>query len=547
MRTESITVTAAQPRRGVLTLSGYGIRVAVEHGHLIVEDGRGRERRQGRFPRATRDLKRLAIIGHSGSVTLDALRWLHDIGCRVVQIDRDGTLISASCPMGLDDARLRRAQAIARDSDTGLAIARDLLARKLDGQAELLESLSGGTAAAGRVRRFRDALATAITIDGLRTIEAQAAATYWLAWAHIPVRFARKAIARVPEHWQTVGTRSSPLTGSPRTAANPANAILNYLYAIAEAETRIALLTVGLDPGMGIVHADQRARDSFACDVMEAIRPEIDRYVLDMLTTRPLGTGDVFETRQGACRLLPSITRLLAETAPRWALAVAPIVEHVAESLMSGKSPASQRRSPTPLTQANRSAGRAAARKRSAQNAPIREPATLPAACQECGVILDDTRRAICDACLPGYRRTHGTEAFAAAGPATLKRRRDEGIDPAHGEEAGKQRGQRNARHVAAAAIWEQEHGAPSGDVAGSELFTRDILPMLQTVSLRSMADATGLTQGYCSFVRRGLKVPHRRHWAALERLTTGMIDNRTSQIERRKGQEPGKRTSDGL
>lgn len=42
---------------------------------------------------------------------------------------------------------------------------------------------------------------------------------------------------------------------------------------------------------------------------------------------------------------------------------------------------------------------------------------------------------------------------------------------------------------------------------------------MLHDVPLRAMVNATGLRQGYCSFVRRGLYVPHRRHWAALEVL----------------------------
>jgi hypothetical protein len=43
---------------------------------------------------------------------------------------------------------------------------------------------------------------------------------------------------------------------------NPANALLNYLYAILEAEARIAILSMGLDPGMGVLHADLKARDS---------------------------------------------------------------------------------------------------------------------------------------------------------------------------------------------------------------------------------------------------------------------------------------------
>jgi hypothetical protein len=36
------------------------------------------------------------------------------------------------------------------------------------------------------------------------------------------------------------------------------------------------------------------------------------------------------------------------------------------------------------------------------------------------------------------------------------------------------------------------------------------------------MAEATKLPEGYCSFVRRRLNVPHRRHWYALAGLANG-------------------------
>jgi hypothetical protein len=50
---------------------------------------------------------------------------------------------------------------------------------------------------------------------------------------------------RVPDHWRTFGARCSPLTLAPRNAANPLNAILNYLYTLAEVETRITLIGRG--------------------------------------------------------------------------------------------------------------------------------------------------------------------------------------------------------------------------------------------------------------------------------------------------------------
>ena len=88
-----ITPTKVVPSGGVVTLSGYGLRVAVERGHLIVEDGVGSARRFGRFTRIDRDLKRVVIIGHSGIITLDAIAWLHRVGVTLVHIGSDGRLL----------------------------------------------------------------------------------------------------------------------------------------------------------------------------------------------------------------------------------------------------------------------------------------------------------------------------------------------------------------------------------------------------------------------------------------------------------------------
>ena len=44
-------------------------------------------------------------------------------------------------------------------------------------------------------------------------------------------------------------------------------------------------------------------------------------------------------------------------------------------------------------------------------------------------------------------------------------------------------------------------------------------MPALQAVPLQRLVDATGLSKTVCSQVRRGLKVPHARHWDALTHL----------------------------
>jgi CRISPR-associated endonuclease Cas1 len=502
-------------RHGVLALDGYGLRVSVERGHLAVSDGIADERRQGRFPRATCGLRRLVLLGHSGAITLEALRWLHGTGAAVVQIDADGEIILASGPAGTADARLLRAQVVASQNGVGLRIVRSLLHEKLQGQAAVLDHLPDGEKAAAEVRRIAEAdLEHATTLDRLRALEAQAAATYWQAWEPLPVRFARRDERRVPDYWRRFGSRHSPLTGSPRNAISPANSLLNYLYAVAETETRIAAQAVGLAPQVGLLHADQRFRDSLVFDLLEVIRPQVDAFLLDLLQSRVFAKSDFTETRQGVCRVLAPLTHVLAETAPTWARAIAPVVERVAQALMKDADHAPRTRAflPTPLTQAHRSAGRDGLRHHSRAAAPA--PA-MPPACRNCGVLLDRADRIFCDDCLPERYSESRREAMEA-GREALARSRNQGQDPAHGGDAARTRGEKVGRHNRERARW-QSASPVDGD---PRLFRREILPRLRRVPLSRIARVVGVSEGYASFIRRGLRTPHPRHWEGLKGLT---------------------------
>lgn len=522
------------PRDGVLVLTGYGLSLTVERGHLCCADGCGMERHSARFPRAPRPFKRLVIVGHSGSLTLDALRWLHDVGVSLAVLDRDGDLLAAYGASGLDDARLRRAQALAITDGAGVGIARALLRDKLAGQADVLATLPDA-ATGERVRALVPTLDTATNVEGLRLVEADAAALYWRAWRDVPVTFAKRDATRVPAHWQTFGQRGSLVANGPRRATNPANALLNYLYAILEAEARLAALAVGLDPGMGVLHADTRARDSLACDLMEAARPAVDAFVLGLLRKHTFAKADFFENADGVCRVTATLTPTLAETAPRWAKALAPVAERVAQALYDGRYVAAplpaglavspdmaerqeratwasgkRRALPTPLTEGNRSRGRDSARRKERSEPREAQPALFPA-CRRCGVRLTSHDRRYCDECLP-EQRAEGIAVFSAAGPAALAARRTAGDDPAHTPDANRKKGERNASHRAEVERWEQEHRGPT-DGGG---FARDVLPRLQGMPLSALTQATGLSLRYCSLIRRGERVPHPRHWESL-------------------------------
>ncbi len=501
----------ASPRNGILLLGGYGIRVAVNRGHLTVEDGVGTHRRAARFPRATRDLNRLVVLGHSGTISFDALQWITDIGAAFVQIDSDGRVLTAAGPTGLRDSRLRRNQAQAVENGLGLSIAKELVHQKLTGQRAIVDRLPEASDARSAIDRAIDQVAEATTIERLRATEAEGALAYWGAWAGVRIQFARHDAKRVPEQWHAFGRRASLVTGNPRKATNPANAILNYCYAIAEAEAKIAALAVGCDPGLGIMHADQGSRDSLALDLMEPVRPQVDGFVLDLLESRAFRKKDFFETRKGVCRVMPPLTRLLAETAPRWAAAVAPIAERLARQLLAkgnARKTAGQQQA-TPLTQTNRSKGREAVRKRATRSSRGKK-AKIAKTCVVCGADLPGRQRRYCTDCRP----TRSRDAVAKA-HEVLRARRLAGVDPAHGGKAAKLRGKRNSVKLLANSEWERRHT----EELDPAIFEREIKPKLTTVSLLETMQATGLSRTYCGMIRRGVRVPHPRHWEALREL----------------------------
>jgi hypothetical protein len=248
---------------------------------------------------------------------------------------------------------------------------------------------------------------------------------------------------------------------------------------------------------------------------MEPVRPHVDAFVLDLLKTHTFAIRDFYETREGVCRVLPPFTHLLAKTAPKWAEVVAPVAERVAQMLSSDglQRQAPMGRTPTLLTQANRSAGRDRVRRQPKRHVEERGM-HLPRACKNCGILLDEPYRLYCRECLPQLRREYSA-ALAVAGPAILSSLRAQGQDPAHGGNAARKRGAKIAQRRRDTAQWEREHQVD----ADPNFFKQNVLPQLQDVSLLTISRATGLSLDYCSKIRRGLREPHPRHWEALMRI----------------------------
>lgn len=341
--------SAAQ--EGIVVASGWGLKIYVERGHLVVHDGIGRDRRTLRLSRAYGGLKRLVVIGHTGFITLEAMRWIRDVGAAFCQIGLDGEVIAISSADRLLDPKLRRAQALAPQSEAGLRAMRELVSTKLrrqagviEAQSERLPDLDMAERAVATIARGAEVIAGVSSFRELRGREAVAGRWYWRTLAQVPIEFETAMARRVPGHWRYGGPRTSSGSGfkGARKANTPLHAAANYAYAVLETEARLALQAYGFDPGLGILHTDKRYRGSLAADLMEPVRPVADEVVLKVLA-EPLQRGDVYETREGVCRVGPRIVKALAVASPGLREALLPHASRLSSALV-GRSGGETRR-----------------------------------------------------------------------------------------------------------------------------------------------------------------------------------------------------------
>jgi CRISPR-associated endonuclease Cas1 len=468
-------------RHGVVTLLGYGINVSVDRGHLSLEDGIGSLRRQARFPRVRHGLERLVVIGSDGMISLAALRWLADQDAAFVMLDRVGRVLAITGPVRPSDARLRRAQSLAQDSGAALRIAIELIRQKLIGQERLVRDRFQNETSAEIIVNARQALLKAKSSEEIRRYEAHGALAYWTAWHNLPLEYSRSDLQRVPEHWKTFGSRLSPLTRSPRLAVNPPNALLNFLYAILESEARLAISELGLDPGIGVLHADTRTRDSLACDLMEPIRPQVEAYLLDWLQRGRLQRRWFFEERDGNCRLTSECAAQLSETSRIWRNALGPLAEWIAQTLWSTTSRPSRAKAPsTRLTQN---------RKREAKGILTQPLADHPITDRTFPLMVSPTRIQTLPKLVPLHK-----------------------VDPvAQSRRAKSQRCQ-----VAARQAW---NPTEKPDWLDEGFFREQVQPRLLAVEISKVKSALNISGPYALRIRAAQCTPHPRHWQILARL----------------------------
>jgi CRISPR-associated protein Cas1 len=344
------------------------------------------------FDRANCPISRLIATRPEGYLTLNALRWLREVGVSFAALDYDGspTFVSVSRTSSPVAASNRRRHALTTiETRSGRAIAVALIAAKIAGQAETLRRFPGTSPGTQGDAEQVTALAARINAtsraDSLLSVEGMASLAYFNALADTELRFGKPSRGQgVPEGWRRLGSRRSRVTGRARSASSPGQALLNYITSVCVTEIVIACHAAGVDPALGVLHADKDGRASLAYDLLEPARPLVERWFLHWLAETTFAGRDFRTDLSGVVRVTHPLNSWLAMTAPLWRPMAGTLATWFMKALEGGK--------PGPLQLAEVDFARAAGRRPVRWKPGLTLERPISRTCQGCGAALIEAR-----------------------------------------------------------------------------------------------------------------------------------------------------------
>ena len=307
-----------------LILCGHGVSLRIERGTLMIRDGfthHPQERTAYQFFKGDLNLpRRIVMLDGSGSLSFDVVAWLAEQRVTLISLDWKGEVVSVIGGAGFagHPDKVRWQTETRADASRRLEFSTDLIRRKVVGS---IDTLSGSIppsdrreAAIGRLRRDLAGLDAAppATVTALRAVEARAGATYFAAWHGVPMAFKATVRHPVPEAWRAIGPRSAVREGKVaknERASHPLNAMLNYAYAMLQANLTVTAIAEGFDPTLGIMHHGYKGSSAYIFDVMEPERPKVDAIILKLALGETFSGADFTLRSDGVVRLGPQLAR----------------------------------------------------------------------------------------------------------------------------------------------------------------------------------------------------------------------------------------------
>jgi CRISPR-associated protein Cas1 len=264
-----------------------GVEIGLESGAIVFREN---GKRVGTVPVAP--ISRVFLRGDVRlSAALLGKLGEHGVGVVVLSGRQGKPSMLLARPHNDAERRVRQWQR-SLDEAFGLRLAKSLITRKLQRQIEWFDELRQTemraryalTHAAHLLGEHEAKLSELPGLGQLRGLEGSAAACYFAGLR-----------ALVPESWQFRSRNRRP----PR---DPFNALLSLGYTLAHAELVISLHGAGFDPYVGFYHQLDFGRESLASDLLEPLRPLVDRFVLRLVREQIL-RPEHFSTTESGCLL----------------------------------------------------------------------------------------------------------------------------------------------------------------------------------------------------------------------------------------------------
>ena len=279
----------------LLAVHGRGRRLGLRNLSFAVEAAAHEARPHGETELVAIHHSRIDRIELGPEVMTDAATLRHALACDIPVAFNGGhgKTLGQLAPVLSQRAHRHLAQARhALDPVLALGLARILVKGRLANQRALLRRVNQrrGVAEVARtcvsLHRIERRLPVVASLDALRGWEGAGTKLFWRAWNALLLNgFALPRRVR-------------------RQNADPVNIALDVLAGLLARDVGAIVLSAGLHPGFGVLHATADYRDACVYDLMEEFRAGlVESTVLAAFNMQKLGPGDFAKTGEGAWRI----------------------------------------------------------------------------------------------------------------------------------------------------------------------------------------------------------------------------------------------------
>ena len=286
-----------------LLLDGHGINLRVDNAKLHIRNG---DNTETIYPARRIGIDHIIVYGRDGAITFDAIRWLMKHYVQVSYLDWNGTLLTTMLPTKNIKVDTKFEQyKLFEDRPKRVNIAKLFLIGKFQKTQLVLDYLKErypqvDTNYDKELELFKKAQ----TIQDILLSEGRIASHYW-----------KQFIKVIPKEYEFEGREYKK---EAKGTGDRFNCMLNYGYAILEAEVLKSINSFGLDVHIGFLHEKQHGKNSLAYDLQEPFRFLIDLAVLDLIENKTMTKSDFIRTDNYNLRLKSSGAKKVLESINKW-------------------------------------------------------------------------------------------------------------------------------------------------------------------------------------------------------------------------------------